>query len=144
MTMALGGGNTALGVGRWGGSGGGGLGGPGGGGLGGQGGGGNRYGWERTDDTRAWCPKINFPTYDGEVDPLPWLNKCGTYFRGMGMTVEERVWMASLHMEGTATEWYYALEHGVRLLPWTRFFEFVNMRFGPPLRTNGMANLKDL
>jgi hypothetical protein len=104
----------------------------------------NWYGWEHTDDSRAWFPKINFPTYDGEADPLPWLNKCGTYFRGMETALDECVWMASLHMEGATIEWYYALEHDVGLLPWTRFSEFVNMWFGLPLRTNDMADLKEL
>jgi hypothetical protein len=28
-------------------------------------------------------PRINFPQYDGKSDPLPWLNKCDTYFQGM-------------------------------------------------------------
>jgi hypothetical protein len=27
-------------------------------------------------------PKLNFPHYDGESDPLPWLNHCESYFRG--------------------------------------------------------------
>jgi hypothetical protein len=143
-TSALGGDGTALGAGRRGGSGGGSLGEPGGGGLGGQGSGSNRYCRECVDDYGAWRLKINFPTYDGEVDPLPWLNKCGTYFLGMEMAPKERVWMASLHMEGTAAEWYYALECDVGLMSWTRFSEFVNMRFGPPLRTNGMADMKEL
>jgi hypothetical protein len=52
--------------------------------------------------------------------------------------------MASLHMEGAVVEWYCALEHNVGLLSWTRFPEFMNMRFGSPLRTNDMADLKEL
>jgi hypothetical protein len=89
-------------------------------------------------------PKINFPTYNSEVDPLPWLNKCGTYFRGMGTAPEKWVWMASLHIEGITEEWYYALKHDVGLLPWTHFSEFVIMRFGPPSCIIGLADLKDL
>jgi hypothetical protein len=58
----------------------------------------------------------------------------------MGTTQEERVWMASLHPEGIEAEWYYALERDVGLLLWTRFSKFVNMRFGPLLRTNDMAD----
>jgi hypothetical protein len=75
---------------------------------------------------------------------VSWLNKCGTYFHGMGTAPKERVWMASLHMEGAAAEWYYALECDVGLLSWTRFSEFVNMQFGPLLRTNDMADMKEL
>jgi hypothetical protein len=28
-------------------------------------------------------PKLNFPSYDGEFDPLSWLIKCASYFHGM-------------------------------------------------------------
>jgi hypothetical protein len=47
-------------------------------------------------------------------------------------------------MDGVAAEWYYALERDHGILPWTRFMEFMNTRFGPPLRTNGLAELKAL
>jgi hypothetical protein len=88
-------------------------------------------------------PKLNCPSFGGESDPLPWLNKCATYFRGMG-TMEENVWIASLHLEGVATEWYYTLEKDYGILCWPRFSDFVNMWFRPSLRTNGLAELKDL
>jgi hypothetical protein len=41
--------------------------------------------------------------------------------------------MASLHMDGAAAEWYYALEREYGMVPWNHFTEFVNLRFGPPL-----------
>jgi hypothetical protein len=86
-------------------------------------------------------PKLNFPSYDGESDPLTWLNKCKTYFRGM-RTME--VWIASLHLEGVAAEWYYALEGDYGIISWVRFADFMHMRFGLPLQTNGLVELKDL
>jgi hypothetical protein len=86
-------------------------------------------------------PKLNFPSYDGESDPLTWLNKCKTYFRGM-RTME--VWIASLHLEGVAAEWYYALERDYGIISWVRFADFMHMRFGLPLQTNGLVELKDL
>jgi hypothetical protein len=72
--------------------------------------GGRRFGYDRTEDSGGRWPEINFLTFDGEVDPLSWLNKCTTYFHGMGTLVDKRVWMASLHLEGVVVEWYYALE----------------------------------
>jgi hypothetical protein len=76
---------------------------------------------------------------------LPWLNICDTYFHGMGVHQDERVWQASLHLEGVAAEWFYVLERDLGgVLTWTRFIEFIQMRFGPPLRFNGMADLKEL
>jgi hypothetical protein len=106
--------------------------------------GGRRFGYDRTEDSGGRRPKINFPTFDGEVDPLSWLNKCTTYFRGMGTLADERVWMASLHLEGAAAEWYYTFERDYGIVTWPRFEELVNMRFVPPLRTNGLADLKEL
>lgn len=89
-------------------------------------------------------PKINFPHYDGESDPLPWLSKCDTYFRGMRTWEYDKVWQASLH-EGVTAKWFYTLERDTGgVLTWTRFSEFVHTWFGPPLRTNGMADLKEL
>jgi hypothetical protein len=78
------------------------------------------------------------------TDPLPWINKCETYFRGMRTMVEEKGWIASLHLDGMAAEWYYALERNHDILSWVRFTEFVNMRFGPPLGSNGLVELKEL
>jgi len=80
--------------------------GPRGSGRGGGGGGGpfNRH-YRRDDDwRRPHRPKLSFPHYDGESDPLPWLNKYDSYFRGCRTMDEERVWLASLHLDGAATE----------------------------------------
>jgi hypothetical protein len=102
-------------------------------------GGGIGIGRNHGDDPGARHPKITFQSFDGKSDPLPWLNKCSIYFCGMGTPVDESVWMASLHLDDVAVEWYYALECYLRILTWQRFSEFVNMRFGPPMRHNGLA-----
>jgi hypothetical protein len=52
--------------------------------------------------------------------------------------------MASLHMDGTAAEWYYTLEREYGLMPWNRFAEFVNLHFGPPIQSNPLGELKEL
>jgi hypothetical protein len=106
--------------------------------------GGGRFSRNHPNDTGSYRPKINFPKYDGESDPLPWFNKCTTYFRGMGTPPAERVWIASLNLDGIAAEWNYALERDVGPIPWQRFSDFINMRFGPPLCHNRLAELKDL
>jgi hypothetical protein len=63
-----------------------------------RGGGDDGDGPFRRED-RSHRPRPNFPSYDGESDPLAWLTKCDIYFRGMRTLHEERVWLASLHLD---------------------------------------------
>lgn len=68
-------------------------------------GGGGRY----RDDTDGrhephQPPKIPFPSFNGEADPLTWLNMCDNYFCGHHVLEDEKVWMESLHLDGTVTE----------------------------------------
>jgi hypothetical protein len=62
----------------------------------------------------------------------------------MGTLADERVWMASLHLNSVVGEWYYALERDLGILTWQCFSEFVNMRFGPAMHRNGLAKLNEL
>jgi len=39
-------------------------------------------------------PKLSLPKYDGETDPLPWLNQCDMFFRGCRTLEEDKVWLA--------------------------------------------------
>lgn len=99
------------------------------------------------DDYRrdsARLPKINFPRFDGSTDPLPWLNQCESYFRGMRTLAEEKVWIASVHLDGTMAEWFYALQRDNGSMTWPCFVDFVNLHFGPSIRSNPMAELKEL
>jgi hypothetical protein len=54
--------------------------------------------------------KLDFPKFDGICDPLPWLNKCKFFFRGVCTAEDKKVWIASLHMEDGAHQWYFRLE----------------------------------
>lgn len=99
------------------------------------------------EDERYGVPryhKLNFPTYDGEEDPLPWLNRCEQFFRGQRTMDEEKVWLASYHLTGVAQQWFYQLERDEGVLAWPRFTDFVNMRFGPPIRSNPLGELAQL
>ena len=106
--------------------------------------GGRGTGPRRPDNSGPREPNLNFPHYDGESDPLPWLNKCEGFFRGYRTLQEDKVWMASLHLDGTAAQWYYQLERDLGIITWPRFVEFTNMRFGPPIRSNALGELKEL
>lgn len=57
---------------------------------------------------------------------------------------EEKVWLASYHMTGTVQKWYYQLERDEGIPTWPRFADFVNMRFGSPIRNNPLGELAQL
>jgi hypothetical protein len=49
--------------------------------------------------------KLEFPTYDGTVDPLNWLNQCEQFFRGQRTLASDRTWLASYHLTGADQTW---------------------------------------
>lgn len=55
----------------------------------------------------------------------------------------DEVWLASYHLTGVAQQWYYQLEHD-GVLSWLCFADFVNMRFGPPIRSYPLGELAQL
>jgi hypothetical protein len=57
---------------------------------------------------------------------------------------DKQVWLTSLHKDEATAEWYCVLEREYDLLPWARFIEFVNIRFGLPLHYNHLDELKEL
>ena len=57
---------------------------------------------------------------------------------------EEKVWTVSLHLDGVVSEWYFKLERDYGMISWARFAEYLNLRFGPPIRSNSLGELKEL
>jgi hypothetical protein len=84
---------------------------------------------------------IDFPTYDGGGNPLPFLNRCEHYFRGQRTIEEEKVWLAVMHLQGTAQQWYMRLEQDEGTPGWHHFIELLDRRFGPPIRSNPLGEL---
>jgi hypothetical protein len=87
--------------------------------------------------------KLEFPTYDGKGDPLPWLNRCET-FRGQKTPETRKVWYASLHLIGDAQLWYYRIELNSGEPSWRRFVQLVHTRFGPPMTDSPLGELTAL
>lgn len=77
-----------------------------------------------TDDRPPRYFKMEFPTYDGEVDPLSWLNRCDLFFNAQRTTKAEKVGIASFHLVGDAhcgmasTRMSTARRRGTGLLSW--------------------------
>jgi hypothetical protein len=88
--------------------------------------------------------KLSFPTYDGKEDPLGWLNRCESFFRGQLTREADKTWLASFHMTGSAQQWYVVLERDIGMPPWDQFKQLCNQRFGPALSTNHLSDLARL
>ena len=87
--------------------------------------------------------KLDFPRYDGKSDPMLFLNKCDSYFRQQRTMPEERVWMASYHLEDVAQLWYVQLQEDEGTPTWGHFKDLLNLRFGPPLRSAPLFELAE-
>jgi hypothetical protein len=85
--------------------------------------------------------KLEFPTYDGTVDPLNWLNQCKQFFRGQRTLASDRMWLASYHLTGAAQTWYFSIEQDEGMPHWDRFKELCHLQFGPAVRGSRLAEL---
>jgi hypothetical protein len=88
--------------------------------------------------------KLDFPTYDGTVDPLNWINQCEQFFRGQRTSASDRTWLASYHLTGATQTWYYALEQDEGMPAWGRFCELCTLHFGPAVRGTKLSELARL
>ena len=61
---------------------------------------------EQHDDPPPRFQKLDFPKFDGKLDPLEFFNRCESYFHQQRIAVEEQVWMASYNLEGGAQMWF--------------------------------------
>jgi hypothetical protein len=85
-----------------------------------------------------------FPTYDGKDDPLPWLNRCGQFFRIQATKDAGKVFLTSFYMTGDAAQWYAFLEKNQGTPTSDEFEKLVNQRFGPPIHGNALGELIQL
>jgi hypothetical protein len=79
--------------------------------------------------------KWDFPRFDNTSDPMLFLNKCDAYFCQHRTMAEERVLMASYHLDDVAQLWFTQLQDDDGTPSWGTFKDLLNLRFGPPLRS---------
>ncbi|XP_026379637.1 uncharacterized protein LOC113274474 [Papaver somniferum] len=78
--------------------------------------------------TATHKPKIDFPKFDGN-NPRSWIQKCNKFFQLHLMDEEQKVMIASLHLEGRADVWYQDYQVGKELLLWEEFCDDINFKF---------------
>jgi hypothetical protein len=71
------------------------------------------------------------------------VNRCESYFHQQRIMEEEKVWMASYHLEGVAQSWYIQLQTDEGTPRWSRFKDILQLRFGPPLRSAPLFELAE-
>lgn len=87
--------------------------------------------------------KLDLPKYNGETDPVVWLNQVEQFFWYHGITREDRVVVTTFNLEGHAQIWYCILfEEGE--LSWEEFRERMICRFGPSPYDDHLAVLVKL
>ena len=88
--------------------------------------------------------KLNFPTYNGEGDPRPWLTRCNLFFLGPRTPATDKTWMASYHLTSVAALWYGHLEEKIGRPTWADFVARVSQLFCPPTHANPLDELISL
>ena len=68
------------------------------------------------------------------------MNRCEHFFRYQQNPEEEKVGLASFHLEGNAQLWFLQVEIGISQSSWDEFKHQCNIRFGPPIRSKNWEN----
>ena len=74
--------------------------------------------------------KLSFPKFKGE-DPHGWIYKCEQYFEFKGIIPQQRVQLASFHLEEIALQWHRWFMTYRGPLTWEEFTKAILLRFGP-------------
>ena len=72
------------------------------------------------------------------------MNRCEHFFRHQQNPEEERVGLASFHLEGNAQLWFLQLEIDMPQTSWDEIKLQYNLRFGPPIRSQKLGQLAKL
>ena len=78
--------------------------------------------------------KLDFPKYSGD-DPTEWVNRVTQFFDYQETSEDQRVVLASYHLEGEANQWWQwlrrAYQEDGQTVTWNTFVEEMWARFGP-------------
>lgn len=53
--------------------------------------------------------KLDFPTFDGSINPLSWLHRCNQFFLNQRTQEGDKVGLAAFHLTSEAQLWFYKL-----------------------------------
>ena len=79
--------------------------------------------------------KLEFPSFSGD-DSTEWLNCVDQFFEFQEIAADQKLRLASFHLEGEANQWWQwfrkAFAEGQGSILWEAFEDEVRARFGPP------------
>jgi hypothetical protein len=86
--------------------------------------------------------KVNFPKFD--ANPSGWIYKANKFFYHHRTPYNQRLILASIHMEGKALVWYQDMDMSGYLPNWTVLTQSLMQRFGPSTYDDPMESLARL
>ncbi|KAF7828429.1 Ty3/gypsy retrotransposon protein [Senna tora] len=87
--------------------------------------------------------KLEIPRFDG-TDAEDWVHKIKQFFRFYVTPSDQKIQVASFHMEGPAYKWYKWICQNKPNLTWNEFLDELLLRFGFTLYENPKTALKQL
>lgn len=88
--------------------------------------------------------KLDFPRFNGTVDPIVWLSYCDNFFHHQRTPEEEKLIIASFHLDVDAQLWFFKLQRDIPNISWPNFKSQCELHFGPPIRSNKLGELSKL
>jgi hypothetical protein len=85
--------------------------------------------------------KLEFLKFDNTSGPLPWLNRCESYFLVHRTPEHQRVAFAAFYLLDDAQLWFHHLELNDGRPTWPQFVQLVNARFGLPVTDSPVGAL---
>nr|POF25153.1 hypothetical protein CFP56_47401 [Quercus suber] len=74
--------------------------------------------------------RVDFPQFNGE-DPIGWIYKVEKIFKYQKTADEEKITLASFHLQDDALQWYQWFEKTQTNVSWEEFTHALCVRFGP-------------
>ena len=93
---------------------------------------------------KAHPQMMKFHFYDGKIDPLAWLSCCDHFFCHQHIPEEEKVEIASYHLDKDAQVWFLELDRDRPGISWEEFKRQCHIRFGPSIQSNKLGELSKL
>eukprot|EP00257_Ricinus_communis_P017974 XP_015576546.1 uncharacterized protein LOC107261479 [Ricinus communis] len=88
--------------------------------------------------------KLDFPRFNGTADPIVWLSCCDNFFLHQHTVEEDKVILASFHLEGDAQLWFLKLQRDRPNISWANFKVQCQLHFGPSIRSSKLGELSKL